>query len=91
MGLGYEPMTHSLYTPNGGVGIVGVLGNVDQSKTAKDAKTAKGNTAGRVAKRRKPSTANLCPTCDDELAVRWRGRWWCVTCDESEQFPKQKV
>ena len=27
-----------------------------------------------------------CPKCGDELAIYWRGRAWCVACDEAALF-----
>jgi len=40
-------------------------------------------------RRRKRADAPTCSTCGDQLTVRWRGRWWCICCDERELFSDQ--
>jgi hypothetical protein len=37
-------------------------------------------------KRRRRADVEHCPKCGDELAVRWRGRAWCVRCDATALF-----
>jgi len=37
-------------------------------------------------RRRKRADAPRCTQCGDQLAIRWRRRWWCVGCDAGQLF-----
>ena len=66
-----------------------IPGDIDRVMTARPAPAGK---PGRI--RRRPRTAidpaDACPACGDYLNVRWRGRGWCIICDERELFGRER-
>ena len=47
-------------------------------------------TPTRRTKRRADPSAR-CPRCGEYLTVAWRGRLWCILCDDSELFDERRL